>query len=75
MSYAEKYNLNIKIGDKKYEKIWITANVGEKNKVEMRLKNGKGKFKVEIKNNKMKEFGVYPMEGEFKEKGDNVIFF
>ena len=49
--------------------------MGEKGRVEIRLKNGRGHYKVELKNNKMKEFGVDPMEGDFIDKGDNAIFF
>jgi hypothetical protein len=33
MSCAEKYCLGIRIGEKKFEKVWITANVGDKGKV------------------------------------------
>ena len=46
----------MKIKGKKYEKICIYANVGESGRTELKLKNGKGKgsFKVELKNNKMK---------------------
>jgi hypothetical protein len=46
MNFAEKFALSIKIGEKKYEKIWITANVGDKGKVEIKLKNSKGHYKV-----------------------------
>lgn len=75
MTCAEKYHLSVKIEGKKYEKVWISANVGEKGKAEIRLKNGRGKYQVELKNNKMKEFGVEPMKGQFKENGDNIIYF
>ena len=30
---------------------------------------------MSIKNNKLKEFSVTPMSGEFKEKEDNIIYF
>jgi hypothetical protein len=33
MNSAEKFAINVKIGEKKYEKVWITANVGDKGKV------------------------------------------
>ena len=51
---AEKYQLQVKIHGKKYEKIYIHANVGESCRTELKLKNGKGPFRVELKNNKMK---------------------
>jgi len=46
MICAEKYPLHIKITGKKIETVHISANVGEKGRVDIKIKNGKGKFHV-----------------------------
>lgn len=65
MAYAEKYPLFMKIGGKKVKAVSIEANVGETGVAKFKIKNGRGDFTVEIKNNRKKEFSVFPLEGKF----------
>jgi len=57
--------LIIKIGGRKVKPVTIEANVGQTSVVKIKVKYGKGKYRVDFKNNKRKEFRVYPLEGVF----------
>jgi hypothetical protein len=46
MICAEKYPLSIKVSGKKVQNVVISSNVGEKGRVDIKIKNGKGKFHV-----------------------------
>lgn len=52
MSLAEKYPLSLKIGGNKIKNIPIEANVGETGTAKIKIKNGRGPFKVTVKNNR-----------------------
>jgi hypothetical protein len=73
-SRAERYPLSLRVGGRQSNQVVIEANVGATGAVKMKIKNGTGKFKVEFKNNKKKEFRVWPLEGEFRE-GQDVLEF
>jgi hypothetical protein len=65
MALAEKYPLSLKIGGSKIKSISIEANVGETGVSKIKIKNGRGSFRVDLKNNRKKEFRVSPLQGIF----------